>query len=112
MARKWIIQDDEFRMGNVEMHCDLASKNLGTVKGGGFWIINKVEKIVYLFGRSIDYGKCTLAEVGSVFESGFVTQFSLEDYKVMFYIGPHDYFDLDDVDNWVTIKSHEDKIND
>jgi len=37
MAKKWIIQDGNLRLGHVDLHKELKSKTGNAVKGGGYW---------------------------------------------------------------------------
>jgi len=54
---KWIIQDGELRMGRVVMHEELATKDGSKPLGGGLWFFDMDNKIMYLYGKSIDYGQ-------------------------------------------------------
>lgn len=54
---KFIIQDGEFRMGRVVVHRELVTKDGGDVLGGGWWYFDMDAKIMYLYGKSIDYGQ-------------------------------------------------------
>lgn len=54
---KWIIQGGMLRLGNVVNHFELASKDGGEVKGGGFWHLDRETMTLYLYNKSIDYGQ-------------------------------------------------------
>lgn len=72
MARKFIISEDKFIMGNVELHMDLIPRQQPNthnnpfhkapkeepmvVLGGGRWETDNDNKILYLWGASTDYG--------------------------------------------------------
>ena len=67
MARKFIIQDDCLRVGNVEMHFELENaKNKNPVIGGGYWHIDNERTTLYLYGKSIDFGKITMEDLQRV----------------------------------------------
>lgn len=54
--RKFIINDNQIKMANVECHFELA-KDHSTTKGGGWWHLDRENKKVYLYNKSIDYGQ-------------------------------------------------------
>jgi len=57
MARKYIITDDQFIMGNVKYHFELKpERSKAHPEGGGFWHIDPQKKIFYLYGVSSDFG--------------------------------------------------------
>lgn len=62
MARKFIIDQNSFRLGNVEMHFELKSNN-SIVKGGGYWYMDDERENLYLYGKSIDFGRLTLEQL-------------------------------------------------
>jgi len=53
---KWIIQNNQLRMGRVVSHSDLADKE-GKVKGGGLWHYDKETHTLYLYHKSYDFGQ-------------------------------------------------------
>lgn len=59
-ARKFIIYDDQIRMGLVERHAQLLPKEYehSLIKGGGRWEYkpNEFSERLYIWGRSIDFG--------------------------------------------------------
>jgi len=63
MNPKFIIQKGEFRMGRAEMHVDLSSKAIERPIGGGWWHLNREDKIMYLFDKSIDFGSVSSEDV-------------------------------------------------
>ena len=81
---KWIIQDNELRIGNVVNHADLAKENEfgGTpnVKGGGYWHWDRDVNVLYLFGKSIQYGQVSLED----FEDIWIMSPSLEKSTIYF----------------------------
>ena len=54
---KWIIQDGELRMGRVVNHSNLAEEGAPKPLGGGLWFFDMDEKVMYLYGKSYDYGQ-------------------------------------------------------
>ena len=53
---KWIIQNNELRIGRVVSHSDLADKE-GKVMGGGWWEYDRDSHTLYLYNKSYDYGQ-------------------------------------------------------
>ncbi|GAH42714.1 unnamed protein product [marine sediment metagenome] len=69
MARKFIIQDDTLRLGNVEMHKELQNEQSGNrIIGGGYWYIDNERTTLYLYGKSIDFGKVTIEDLKCIKE--------------------------------------------
>lgn len=62
---KWIIQDGEHRLGRVVMHEDLADKDGPKPIGGGMWFFDKDENVMYLYGKSYDYGQVTAEDLNN-----------------------------------------------
>ena len=56
MAKKWIIEDGELKLGNVDFHFQLAS-NRQNVKGGGFWWYDEEKGKMFFYGISTDFGQ-------------------------------------------------------
>jgi hypothetical protein len=82
MARKFIVTKEEFRMGNVEFHKELDKGLEHMVLGGGMWHMDDREKILYLWGSSIDYGYAEPRIIKHVLEHAWLSP-SLSDFKVM-----------------------------
>ena len=81
---KFIIQDGELRMGRVEMHYELAKKDDDSnVKGGGYWHYEKDTDVLYLYGKSFDYGRLKVEDFEDVWLRPSLEEstvyFSLED---------------------------------
>ena len=89
MARKFIINNGYLRFANVELHRELA-RDHSTTKGGGHFHVDIENKKVYLYGKSIDYGKAKREDIAEAVKNGNFTA-SLDEYA--FY-----YFDTDDMD--------------
>lgn len=68
MAAKWIIYKKEFRIGVVSLHEDFLGpkqsdkEERAKVKGGGHFKLDQEEKKFELFGRSFDFGSCTVED--------------------------------------------------
>jgi hypothetical protein len=54
--RKFIINNNQIKLANVECHFEIANDHT-TTKGGGWWHLDIKNKIVYLYAKSIDYGQ-------------------------------------------------------
>ena len=63
MAQKWIVQGKNFIKGDVDLHFELKDGTPHRVKGGGYWYVDKEEKVLHLFKLSVDFGQCTKEEV-------------------------------------------------
>lgn len=90
MARKWIVVDNTFIMGNVDFHMDLVPKSsisskYRSVAGGGFWHREKDgdTTVIWLFGKSEAFGQCSKIDVELALEEGVVPTF-LSSCKIMF----------------------------
>ena len=76
MAKKFIIQDNTLKLGNVYMHNELKSKESdGKVIGGGYWHIDDDKTTLFLYGKSIDFGKVTVEDLKEVKENGLYSPF-------------------------------------
>lgn len=53
---KWIIQNNQLRMGWVVSHSDLADKD-GEIMGGGLWYYDEDMHTLYLYAKSCDFGQ-------------------------------------------------------
>ena len=68
MAKKFIVtNDNELRVASgIDFHKELLPKDHTTCKGGGWWAMDIENNILYLYGKSMDFGFCpkeTLLEV-------------------------------------------------
>lgn len=54
--RKFLINNNEIKMMNVECHFEIA-KDHSTTKGGGWWHFDYELKKVWFYNKSIDYGQ-------------------------------------------------------
>jgi len=70
MAKKWIIEGRDFKLGNVDFHREFA-KDKSKVIGGGYWHIDRVSNILYLYSKSEDFGNVSLADIIRIKHSGF-----------------------------------------
>lgn len=83
MARKWIINDNEIIVGNVELHLELHEDNSKTI-GGGYWNWLRREKKFYFFGASQDFGQVTREQFEAALkESPFLSQ-HIRDCEIFF----------------------------
>jgi hypothetical protein len=88
MARKWIINDEDLILGDVEFHEELVCKGRDKEKtvGGGRWHYDRDANIIYFWGKSVDFGQATEKEFINAFKQPSVEQativFSLKlDFK-------------------------------
>jgi hypothetical protein len=79
--RKWIINDEDLILGDVEFHEDLICKGRERNKtvGGGRWHFDRSNNTIYFWGKSVDFGQVTEKQ----FEESF-KQPSVEDANVVF----------------------------
>lgn len=72
MAQKFIILDNKIIIGHVRLHVDLVQGMNAEhkVKGGGYWETDESKHILFLFGKSIDYGPVSLADVVMAAQAG------------------------------------------
>ena len=60
MARKFIINDNELIIGNVEYHFELLKgRDKDKTIGGGYWYYDKPNNQLYFYGCSHDFGGVT-----------------------------------------------------
>lgn len=90
MARKFIITDNKFLYGNVELHMELIPRERAShsrlpfhssmttrpkadesvkVLGGGRWHTDNENKILYLWGASTDFGYADPEQIKKAIES-------------------------------------------
>lgn len=88
MAHKWVINDDDLILGDVEFHEDLLTGDRKQRKtaGGGRWYVDRELDVIFFWGKSIDFGQATKKEFDYAFKQPSVerleTFFSLkEDFK-------------------------------
>ena len=58
MARKWILNDNELRMGHVDLHKELRSGK-DPVTGGGYFYWIESQRVMLLYSKSQDFGPIT-----------------------------------------------------
>lgn len=63
---KWIVQGEMLRLGNVVNHFELASGESGSIAGGGLWNLDRENNILYLYGKSIDYGQVSVEDFENI----------------------------------------------
>ena len=70
---KYIIVGNQFRMGWVELHWELAAQEKKSIKGGGYWCFLDEEKTeLLLYGFSFDFGHVTKDQLTEVFTNGLL----------------------------------------
>ena len=75
MNPKFIIVGNEFLLGHVELHYELAPKRQSEIIGGGWWYFLDEEKTeLLLFGASVDFGHVTTEQIEKVFTIGILPQ--------------------------------------
>lgn len=79
---KFIINNGNLVMGNVEFHRELA-RDHSTTKGGGWYHLDKEAKKLYLYNQSIDFGPCARPDVQQAVSEGLLSPF-LEDFEIYF----------------------------
>ena len=77
MARKWIINDGDLIIGDVEMHDEKRDRN--KTLGGGYWYFDRSKNVIFFWGKSIDFGQVSK----DVFDAAF-KQPSVEQAKLFF----------------------------
>jgi len=65
MHPKFIIQEGNFRMGRCDLHRELSNREMNTPIGGGWWHLNRDEKVLYLFDQSYDFGRVSPESITS-----------------------------------------------
>lgn len=64
MYQKFIInQDGTLKFGRVYLHRDLLSFGESCPYGGGLWKIEESRRIIFLYGRSFDFGPPCIEQV-------------------------------------------------
>lgn len=71
MANKFIISGGNLKIGNVAFHSDLAINHKETV-GGGYWELDEDAGVMYLFGRSVDFGGIQRATLIDTIQNGLL----------------------------------------
>jgi hypothetical protein len=70
MARKWVINDGQFKMSSaVDFHRELSKDNTKTI-GGGMW--HQEKDALYLFGESMDFGPCLEDQVREALKNSYL----------------------------------------
>ncbi len=71
MAQKFIINNGNLVVGNVQFHKELIT-NHSTTRGGGWWHLDRGNGIMYLYNRSIDFGQAQREDVIKAITTGFL----------------------------------------
>lgn len=85
MAQKYIINDGEIIMGNVEFHFELIGKHRDRAKtiGGGRWQWDRQNKKVCFYGNSFDFGAVTKEQFQEAIHKSMISPF-MEDCRFYF----------------------------
>ena len=104
MAQKWVCEDDDIRISaSIDYHSEIVSEK-DKVVGGGYWKMDRQNNIIWLYGSSDDYGRCTAEQVLSAVKNGiFGARF--EAFKVLF--SASDLIDFNDDNLWTLIKEKD-----
>lgn len=78
MAKKFIINDNTIIFGDVEVHNQLCKDHKKTV-GGGYWHLDKENKNVYLYSKSLQFKHAKIGDVIAALHGGMVPP-SLQEY--------------------------------
>lgn len=82
--KKWIIEKNRFIMSaSVDIHLELVH-NSDKVKGGGAWEIDDKQKLLVLYGMSIDYGHCDIKLFNKDLDAIQLIFFVENGYKIYF----------------------------
>ena len=70
MAHKFIINDGDLILGDVEFHEELVCKGRERNKtvGGGRWYFNKIANTIYFWGKSVDFGQASKEQFDDSFK--------------------------------------------
>jgi len=82
MARKFVINDGDLLLGDVELHEELVKskyRDRSKTVGGGYWDYDKLNNTMYFWGKSIDFGQVTKEQFDQSFK-----QPSVENAKIVF----------------------------
>ena len=78
MAKKYLIADTKFLMGEVEFHRDLLEKGRQIkdfkIAGGGWWHIDANKKSVYLYSTSEQFKSASLEEIIAALKNSYISR--------------------------------------
>lgn len=89
---KFIVYEDEIILGHVEFHCELLPNDCDITKvcGGGLFKIDSINKLVLLYGTSMQFGTCSPESIQSAIINGlFVINY--EDFIFIYSYGNMKY---------------------
>ena len=74
--RKFIINNDDLILGDVEFHEDLICKGRERKEtvGGGRWHFDRVKNVIFFWGASTDFGQVTQKQFDYAFKQPSVEQ--------------------------------------
>jgi len=71
MALKFVINDGNIIARNVKYHYQLSIDNSKT-KGGGYFYIDRINKILWLYSKSHEFGSVNKEKIEKAFKEGKV----------------------------------------
>jgi hypothetical protein len=84
MANKFVINNNEILMGNVELHEHLLGRReRNKTIGGGRFHIDKQLKKCYFYGKSMDFGTVTFEQFQSAWGESLISPF-IEQCEILF----------------------------
>lgn len=76
MAKKFVVADGHFKMASaIDFHRELVTDHK-TCRGGGRWEIDKENKVLYLWGKSEDFGAISRDEITRYLSEAFLPRIS------------------------------------
>ncbi len=81
LQKKFVIVGNVITLGNVVYHSELH----GSPQGGGFWFLDKDENVLYLYGKSTQFGPVTKQQV----DNAIITKPQFKYTKVIFEPNPN-----------------------
>jgi hypothetical protein len=79
MAKKFVINDSDLILGDVEVHEQLIrDRDKTKTVGGGRWHIDEEDpNTIYFYGSSIDFGKVTKEQFDAAFKQPSVEKMNI-----------------------------------
>jgi hypothetical protein len=84
--RKFIINNNEIILGNVNYHRELAHKNLpNNIIGGGYWEWSpkRLGNKIFFYGKSEDFGPVTKEQLIEAFQNTLLSD-DIENAEIIF----------------------------
>jgi len=75
MAQKYIINDGELILGDVEFHYELLGDRIkNKTIGGGRWHLDEENNIMYFYDRSCEFGRVTEEQFNKSIKPPFINE--------------------------------------